>query len=244
MKGKYFVLINSVVAALGGFLFGFDTAVISGAEQAIQQLWSLDDVDHGLVVAIALYGTVIGALFGGYPADRLGRKRTLFWVGVFYLISAVGSALAPDVETFMILRFLGGLGVGASSVAAPMYISEISPANSRGRMVALFQFNVVFGILIAYVSNYFMEGVGGADDWRWMLGLEALPALAFMILINFVPRSPRWLIVKKGKIEEAKAVLISIDAENAEATLKSIQQSAEHQNGVKKLSSGSRVMTR
>jgi len=234
MKGKYFVLINSVVAALGGFLFGFDTAVISGAEQAIQQLWSLDDVDHGLVVAIALYGTVIGALFGGYPADRLGRKRTLFWVGVFYLVSAVGSALAPDVETFMILRFLGGLGVGASSVAAPMYISEISPANSRGRMVALFQFNVVFGILIAYVSNYFMEGVGGADDWRWMMGLEALPALAFMILINFVPRSPRWLIVKKGKIEEAKAVLISIDAENAEATLRSIQESAEHQNGVKK----------
>jgi MFS family permease len=143
------VVVWSVTVALGGFLFGFDTAVISGAEQDIQRVWSLDSLQHGLTVSIALIGTVIGALFGGIPSDLLGRKKTLFWIAVLYLISAVGSALAFDWTTFMIFRFLGGLGVGASSVAAPMYISEISPADKRGRLVALFQFNIVFGILIA-----------------------------------------------------------------------------------------------
>ena len=154
MQSKNYVLFLSVIAALGGFLFGFDTAVISGAERDIQQLWNLDDWNHGMAVAIALYGTVLGALFGGIPADRYGRKNSLLWIGVFYLISALGSALANDVNTFMFYRFLGGLGVGASSVVAPTYISEIAPATRRGLLVALYQFNIVFGILMAYFSNY------------------------------------------------------------------------------------------
>jgi MFS transporter, SP family, arabinose:H+ symporter len=151
------VLFWSIVVALGGFLFGFDTAVISGAEKSIQLFWNLDVFQHGLTVSIALIGTVLGALVGGIPSDRLGRKQTLFWIAVCYLVSALGSALANDWYAFLAFRFLGGLGVGASSVTAPLYISEISPARSRGRMVALFQFNVVFGILIAYLSNYLLQ---------------------------------------------------------------------------------------
>jgi len=176
----------------------------------------------GQTVAMALYGTVIGALFGGFPADRFGRKRTLFWISILYFVSAVGSAMSPEVYTLMFFRFIGGLGVGASSVVAPMYISEISPANKRGRLTALFQFNIVVGIMIAYLSNYFIGGAGG-DNWRWMLGVEAFPAFAFVIMILFVPRSPRWLIVKRGLVEEAKGVLKVIDPLTAEEQLKSIQ---------------------
>ena len=168
----------SITAALGGFLFGFDTAVISGVEQTLQQLWSLTPFQHGLTVSIALIGTVVGSFFGGIPADRLGRKKTLFWIAVSYLLSALGTALAHDWSLFLVFRFLGGLGVGASSVAAPMYITEISPARSRGKMVALFQFNVVFGILIAYISNYFLQDIP-QEAWRWMLGVQAFPALLF-----------------------------------------------------------------
>jgi MFS family permease len=157
---NYKVFLWSITVALGGFLFGFDTAVISGAEQAIQKVWGLDSIQHGFTVSIALIGTVIGAMFGGIPSDKIGRKKTLIWIAALYLISAIGSALAFDWNTFMIFRFLGGLGVGASSVAAPLYISEISPADRRGRLVALFQFNIVFGILIAYLSNYLLSGVG------------------------------------------------------------------------------------
>jgi MFS transporter, SP family, arabinose:H+ symporter len=200
------VIVWSVTVALGGFLFGFDTAVISGAEQDIQRVWSLDSLQHGLTVSIALIGTVIGALFGGIPSDLLGRKKTLFWIAVLYLISAVGSALAFDWTTFMIFRFLGGLGVGASSVAAPMYISEISPAESRGRLVALFQFNIVFGILIAYLSNYLLQGIGPLA-WRWMLGVESFPAIFFLVMVLFVPESPRWLIIKKNNVEDARRTL-------------------------------------
>ncbi|MBC13747.1 MAG: MFS transporter [Rhodothermaceae bacterium] len=195
----------SLTVALGGFLFGFDTAVISGAEQEIQALWGLSDALHGLAVAIALYGTVIGALLGGIPSDRLGRRATLVGIGVLYLVSAVGSALAPEVVSFMAFRFLGGLGVGASSVAAPMYISEIAPPDRRGRLVALFQFNIVLGILVAYVSNVLL-GTAGLG-WRWMMGVEALPALAFAVLVARVPRSPRWLIVKRDLEAEARAML-------------------------------------
>ena len=176
----------------------------------------------GQTVAMALYGTVIGALFGGFPADRFGRKRTLFWISILYFVSAVGSAMSPEVYTLMFFRFIGGLGVGASSVVAPMYISEISPANKRGQLTALFQFNIVVGIMIAYLSNYFIGGAGG-DNWRWMLGVEAFPAFAFVIMILFVPRSPRWLIVKRGLVEEAKGVLKVIDPLTAEEQLKSIQ---------------------
>jgi sugar porter (SP) family MFS transporter len=196
----------SIVVALGGFLFGFDTAVISGAERSIQELWQLSVFEHGLTISIALIGTVLGALFGGIPSDRLGRKKTLFWIALLYLVSAIGSALATDWLAFMFFRLIGGLGVGASSVAAPMYISEISPAHSRGRLVALFQFNVVFGILVSYLSNYLLAGTS-ENDWRWMLGVEAFPSLAFLVAILFVPESPRWLITKKGRTDEARDIL-------------------------------------
>jgi MFS family permease len=164
------LLLWSLTTALGGFLFGLDTAVISGAEQTIKEVWQLDKYMHGLAISIALYGTVIGAMFGGYCADSLGRKKSLFWVGLLFFISATGSALAPEVYTFMVMRFLGGLCIGASSVVSPLYIAEIAPPGKRGFLVALFQFNIVFGILIAYVSNYLFQGVG-ENDWRWMLGV-------------------------------------------------------------------------
>ncbi|MGK7393565.1 MAG: sugar porter family MFS transporter [Candidatus Cyclobacteriaceae bacterium M3_2C_046] len=228
MMKKYRVVFWSVTIALGGFLFGFDTAVISGAEQSIEKVWNLNIFQHGLTVSIALIGTVVGALLGGIPSDKLGRKKTLFWIAVFYLISALGSALATDWYIFLIFRFLGGLGVGASSVAAPMYISEISPANNRGKLVALFQFNVVFGILIAYVSNYFLASAGTVS-WRWMLGVEAIPAFIFLVLVLFVPRSPRWLIVKKGLIDEARRVLHLINPDTVDDSLAAIVDS-RHEN--------------
>jgi sugar porter (SP) family MFS transporter len=215
------IIFWSVTVALGGFLFGFDTAVISGAEQAIEQLWQLSVLEHGLTVSIALIGTVVGAMLGGWPSDAIGRKQTLIWIGVLYLLSALGSALATDWYLFMFFRFIGGLGVGASSVAAPMYISEITPADKRGKMVGLFQFNIVLGILIAYLSNYLLRDAGEAA-WRWMLGVETIPALAFVSLVFFVPRSPRWLVVKKGAIEEARKVLHMIDPQKAEAMLQAI----------------------
>jgi sugar porter (SP) family MFS transporter len=214
----------SITAALGGFLFGFDTAVISGVEQTLQQLWSLTPFQHGLTVSIALIGTVIGSMFGGIPADRLGRKKTLFWIAVSYLLSALGTALAHDWSLFLVFRFLGGLGVGASSVAAPMYITEISPARSRGKMVALFQFNVVFGILVAYISNYFLQDIQ-QEAWRWMLGVQAFPALLFIITVLNIPESPRWLVLKRGKTEEALSILEIIDPQTAAQTLQNISNS-------------------
>ncbi|WP_025762793.1 sugar porter family MFS transporter [Dyadobacter tibetensis] len=220
------VLIWSITVALGGFLFGFDTAVISGAEKAIQALWDLSPVAHGFTVSIALIGTVIGAMLGGIPTDRFGRKKVLIWIAILYLISALGSALAMDWYSFIAFRFLGGLGVGASSVAAPLYISEISPARSRGKMVGLFQFNVVFGILIAYFSNYFMQGLGD-NAWRWMLGIEALPSIVFLVALLYVPESPRWLVVKKGMIDQARHILQRIDEANSEQILQDILRSSE-----------------
>ena len=223
------ILFWSITVALGGFLFGFDTAVISGAEQDIQKIWGLNSFQHGLTVSIALVGTVFGALFGGIPSDRIGRKQTLFWVAVLYLISALGSALSTDWYLFMVFRFIGGLGVGASSVAAPMYISEISPANKRGQLVAMFQFNVVFGIVIAYISNYFIAGTG-PNSWRWMLGVEAIPAILFLVLILKIPRSPRWLILKRNLVDEAKATLELINPANVDETIKNIEQSKHATN--------------
>ena len=209
------LLLFSLSAALGGFLFGFDTAVISGAEESIQHLWNLSDVLHGFTVAVALYGTVAGALLGGIPADRLGRKRTLLWIGIAYLISATGSALAFEKFTFMVFRFIGGLAVGASSVAAPMYISEIAPASSRGKLVALFQLNVVTGILIAYVSNYLIQDLG-EHSWRWMLGVEAFPAMIYSISVLFISESPRWLIVKKNDVKKAEAIFAFFNPDESE----------------------------
>jgi sugar porter (SP) family MFS transporter len=216
------VVFWSITVALGGFLFGFDTAVISGAEQAIQQVWSLDSVRHGLTVSIALFGTVLGALTGGIPADRFGRKNTLMGIAALYLLSALGSAMAPEWYSFLVFRFIGGLGVGASSVAAPMYIAEISPKDSRGRLVALFQFNIVLGILIAYLSNFMLRNAG-EGAWRWMLGVETLPALAFLLMVFRVPESPRWLVVKRANDVEAGRILRIVNPATAEEELAAIK---------------------
>ena len=216
----------SITVALGGFLFGFDTAVISGAEQTIQEVWALTAVEHGFTVSIALIGTVFGALFGGIPSDRIGRQKTLVWIAALYLVSALGSALATDWYVFLFFRFIGGLGVGASSVAAPMYISEISPPSSRGQLVALFQFNIVFGILIAYLSNFLIAGVG-ENAWRWMLGVEAFPALGFLITIFLVPESPRWLILKRNAVEQARSILAQIDPAQADTEVQAILTTVE-----------------
>jgi len=214
----------SITAALGGFLFGFDTAVISGVEQSLQSLWKLNVWEHGLTVSIALIGTVIGSMTGGIPAERLGRRITLFWIAVLYLLASIGTALAPDWPTFLLFRFLGGLGVGASSVAAPMYITEISPAKSRGKLVGLFQFNIVLGILVAYLSNFLLADMGD-QSWRWMLGVQALPSLIFLIAVIAIPESPRWLLLKRGHEAEALSVLNMIDPSTAQQTLAALKQS-------------------
>lgn len=198
----------SLTVAIAGFLFGFDTVVISGANQPIKELWNTSPLFHGtFIMSMALWGTVIGALLGGLPADKFGRKKTLFWIGLLFLISALGSALAIDKYSFSFFRFIGGIGVGASSVVAPMYITEITSAKNRGKLVALYQFNLVFGILLAYFSNYWLKGFDGVNDWRWMLGVEAAPALFYCIMILGVPKSPRWLITKKNNDEEALSIL-------------------------------------
>lgn len=201
------ILFWSVTVALAGFLFGFDTVVISGADLSLQQLWPYGEVFHGFVVmASALWGTVIGAILGGIPTDRLGRKKTLIWIGVFYFVSALGSGLAEDPWVFAFFRFLGGLGVGASTIAAPAYVSEIAPANDRGKLVALYQFNIVFGILVAFVSNYLLSDLG-ENAWRWMVGVEAIPAFIYTVLVFGVPKSPRWLLFRKNDRAEAARVL-------------------------------------
>ena len=186
----------AITAALGGFLFGFDTIVICGAEQDIQKLWNLRGSMHGWVVSSALWGTVLGSIFGGAVSDRLGRKRTLFSVGLLFFVSAVWSALAGDPWSMIAARFIGGLGVGVSTIAAPVYIAEIVPAQSRGKMTALFQFNIVFGVLVSLASNLALKDVG-ANAWRWMLGVEAFPALLFTVLCIFLVESPRWLAMMK-----------------------------------------------
>ncbi len=200
------ILRISLIAALAGFLFGFDTVVISGAEKKLQLLWETSDAFHGtVVIGMALFGTVIGAIFGGVPTNRLGRKKTLVWIGVLYTVSAIGSALANDPVSFGIFRFLGGIGIGASTVAAPTYISEIAPPGNRGKLVGLYQFNIVFGILAAYLSNYLLNGIG-ENDWRWMVGVEAFPALLYTLFALGIPRSPRWLITR-GREAEAAGIL-------------------------------------
>lgn len=215
------VLSWSVIISMGGFLFGLDTAVISGCEQTIQNLWSLSDAMTGQMVAMALYGTIAGAMTGGIPAESLGRKKALYIVAVIYLVAALGCALAQDVWTLMAFRFLGGLSVGASSVIAPMYIAELAPREKRGQLTALFQFNIVFGILIAYFSNYLI-GVSHPDAWRWMLGIVAIPSMIFLVAIYFIPESPRWLVTRKNHTKEALAILRTIDPTTADVLLEDI----------------------
>lgn len=203
----------SLTVAVAGFLFGFDTVVISGANLPIKELWHTTPLFHGVfIMSMALWGTVLGALLGGYPCDKWGRKKTLLWIGILFLVSALGSALAPNPYVFSFFRFIGGIGVGASSVAAPIYISEISSPENRGKLGTLFQFNIVFGILIAFFSNYFFEGFGGANDWRWMIGIVALPALFYSVIIIRIPESPRWLILNKKDDQAGLAVLEMIYA--------------------------------
>ncbi|PSR11156.1 MAG: MFS transporter [Bacteroidetes bacterium] len=222
------ILFWSIAVALAGFLFGFDTVVISGADLSLQALWQKGEFFHGFVVmASALWGTVIGAIFGGIPTDKFGRKNTLIWIGVFYFVSAVGSAFAGTPWIFAFFRFLGGLGVGASTVAAPAYVSEIAPSKDRGKLVALYQFNIVFGILVAFLSNYLLSGIG-ENAWRWMIGVEAFPAFVYTLMVFAVPKSPRWLLVKKGdKVAAAKTLRIIDPGMDVEAQMQRIL--ADHQ---------------
>ena len=212
---------SALIAALAGFLFGFDTVVISGAEQRIQTLWVLSNWQHGFAISTALWGTVLGALLGAWPADRFGRRSTLLWIGLLYVVSSVWSALAPGPWNFMIARFLGGIGIGVSTVVAPLYIAEIAPPRARGRLTGLFQFNIVFGILVAYLSNAFIKGTGSAD-WRWMLGIAALPSLAYTLLAFGIPESGRWLAVFRNRRDEAIAIMRRIDPTLSEEAARAV----------------------
>jgi MFS transporter, SP family, arabinose:H+ symporter len=202
----------AIVSALAGFLFGFDTVVISGAEQKIQALWGLSPGLHGFAIGSALYGTVLGALFGGWPTDYFGRKKTLLCIGVLYIISALGCAFANGVAMFILARVLGGIGIGISTVAAPLYISEIAPPAYRGRLAGMFQFNIVFGILIAFASNALLAGIG-ENAWRWMLGVAAIPSLIYTVMCFAIPESPRWLIGHNGDRAAGIKVLRLIEPE-------------------------------
>ncbi|MFX0556193.1 sugar porter family MFS transporter [Maribacter sp. CXY002] len=222
------IILWSITAALAGFLFGFDTVVISGADKKLQLLWDSSDAFHGwVVVSGALWGTVLGAIFAGIPTDKLGRKNTLIWIGIFYSVSAIGSAFSNDPITFAIFRFIGGIGVGVSTIAAPAYISEISPANKRGKLVGFYQFSLVFGILIAFMSNYLLSGIG-ENDWRWMVGVEAIPAIIYTLFVLTVPKSPRWLITQ-NRVDEAKAILKLIDPEqDVDKAIDTIQEDSKN----------------
>src|SRR5882757_7690856 len=216
MNGRIFFW--SLTSALAGFLFGFDTVVISGAEKTIQSLWGLGAGLHGIAMASALYGTVLGSLFGGWPTDRFGRKKTLLCIGLLYVISAVGCGLANGVTMFIVARMVGGIGIGISTVAAPLYISEIAPPAYRGRLAGMFQFNIVFGILIAFASNALLAGVGD-NDWRWMLGVAAFPSILYTVLCFGIPESPRWLIGRKGDRAAGVRVLKLIEPDASPAQI-------------------------
>lgn len=220
------IVMWSVTAALAGFLFGFDVVVISGADKKLQILWNSSDAFHGAVVmGMALWGTVIGAIFGGIPTNKFGRKKTLLVIGILYALSALGTAFCNDPYLFAFFRFMGGLGVGASTIAAPAYISEIAPAKDRGRLVSLYQFNIVLGILVAFLSNYLLSGIGD-NDWRWMLGIQAVPATIYTLCTLSLPESPRWL-VSQNKIKEAKDV-IKIISPNQDSDTIILQMEDDH----------------
>lgn len=225
-----YVMRISITAALAGFIFGFDTVVISGANLPIKELWHTTPLFHGFfIMSMALWGTVIGAIFGGIPTEKFGRKKVLIWIGILFSLSAVGTAFAPEPYSFSFFRFIGGLGIGVSSVAAPTYISEISTPQNRGKLVALYQFNIVFGILIAFLSNYFLKGVGGANDWRYMLGALAVPSIIYSLLVVGVPESPRWLIAKKNDTSLARTILAKLGIVNVDAEVATIVKSHQHE---------------
>src|SRR5450631_2153154 len=225
MKLNATLLKSTVVAALGGLLFGFDTAVISGTTGALTQTYSLTPFLLGVTVFSALFGTVLGAMLAGFPGERFGRRDSLRAMAILYLISGLGCAIAWNWHALVISRFIGGLGIGGSSVLGPMYIAEIAPAKLRGRLVGFFQFNVVFGILLAYFSNYVISLQHlGASEWRWEFGVTALPAALFFVMLFQIPRSPRWL-VKKGRISDARAVLQLTEETSSEQQLQEIVES-------------------
>ena len=223
---------------MAGFLFGFDTIVINGAEQDLQALWSSftlngsNDLFHGwIVVGSALWGTVVGAMLGGIPTDKIGRKKTLILIGILYTVSALGSAMVSDPWLFAAFRFIGGLGVGASTIAAPAFVSEIAPADKRGRLVALYQLNIVLGILVAFISNYLIAINVDAEAWRWMIGIEALPAILYTFIVFTVPKSPRWLLLKKNDEDGARAIFSKIyPADQIDEQISLIKASVNHQN--------------
>ena len=231
MKLNACLLRSTVVAALGGLLFGFDTVVISGTTHALTEVFRLSESLLGLTVATALGGTILGAMFAGIPADRFGRRDSLRLMAVLYVVSAVGCAFAWDWYSLVLFRFVGGLGIGGSSVLGPMYIAEVSPARWRGRLVGFFQFNVVSGILLAYLSNYLLGTAGlGSAEWRWKLGVSALPAVLFFAMLFGIPRSPRWL-VQKRRDPEARAVLEAIGEEHVDTELRDIVASIDAEHG-------------
>jgi MFS transporter, SP family, arabinose:H+ symporter len=215
----------AVVGALGGFLFGFDTAVIAGTTRQLTSIFHLSPSSLGLTVSIALWGTVIGAMSAGVIGQRFGSRETLQVLAVFYVLSALACALALNWPILVAGRFLGGLGIGGSSVLGPVYIAEIAPATWRGRLVGLFQINIVVGILLAYFSNYRIAEMGlGGNDWRWMFGVAAIPAFLFLVMLFGIPRSPRWLATQ-NRLEEARAVLTSVGCANPGGELKEIVDS-------------------
>ena len=227
-KGKLFQ--STVVAALAGFIFGFDMVVISGADKPIQELWQTTPLFHGFfIMSMALWGTVIGSVFAGAPTEKYGRKKVLIWLGVMFIASAIGSALAQDPYTFSFFRLIGGIAIGVSSVAAPTYISEISNKNNRGKLVGMYQFNIVFGILIAYLSNYFLQGVGGVNDWRYMLAVLLIPSTVYTLMTLGLPESPRWLLSEKNDEANARKNLVIVGVENIEETIQEIKTSNEQE---------------
>ncbi len=227
-KGKLFQ--STVVAALAGFIFGFDMVVISGADKPIQELWQTTPWFHGFfIMSMALWGTVIGSVFAGAPTEKCGRKKVLIWLGIMFIASAIGSALAQDPYTFSFFRLIGGIAIGVSSVAAPTYISEISNKNNRGKLVGMYQFNIVFGILVAYLSNYFLAGFGGANDWRWMLALLLIPSIIYTIMTLGLPESPRWLFSVKNDEAGARENLAIVGVENIDQTIQEIKTANEEE---------------
>src|SRR6202167_4479249 len=230
MRPNFNLMKATLTGALGGLLFGFDTVVISGAIDALVRLYGLSDYGKGWTVAIALIGTVVGALGAGVVGQKLGGRETLRLTAILYVISAIGSALAWNWPALMVFRLIGGLGIGASSVLGPVYIAELAPAKWRGRLVAAFQFNVVLGILVAYTSNYGIRLLHlGALEWRWQVGVAAIPAVAFLILLFGIPRSPRFS-ASKNQIDEALSVLKSMGDPNPEAELASIRKALEQEH--------------
>ena len=227
-KGKLFQ--STIVAALAGFIFGFDMVVISGADKPIQELWHTTPLFHGFfIMSMALWGTVIGSVFAGAPTEKYGRKKVLIWLGIMFIASAIGSALAQDPYTFSFFRLIGGIAIGVSSVAAPTYISEISNKNNRGKLVGMYQFNIVFGILIAYLSNYFLAGVGGANDWRWMLAVLLIPSIIYTLMTLGLPESPRWLFSVKNDEAGARKNLAIVGVENIDQTIQEIKTANEEE---------------